>query len=100
MRGKGLCVYVCVVGRHAGWRGISIRVCGKQRAMDRPRLERSWETDLKKERLCVCDVECQVVECVCMHAREKVCGTIKTRRVCGCKRLDEIIINIRVDSNI
>jgi hypothetical protein len=97
---KGLCVHGCVVGRHASRRGILIRVCGKERAMDRPRLERLWETNLNKERLCVCDGECQPGECVCMHAREKVCGTIKTRRVCGCKRPGEIIINIRVDSNI
>ena len=51
--------------------------------------------------VCVCAMDNAEWECVCMHAREKVSGTtIKRRRLCGCKRLGEIIINIKVNSNI
>ena len=36
-----------------------------------------------------------------MYAREKVSGTIvKRRRLCGCKRLGEVIINVKLNSNI
>ena len=36
-----------------------------------------------------------------MHAREKVSGTIiKRRPMCGCKRLGEVIINVKLNSNI
>ena len=51
--------------------------------------------------VCVCAMSNAEWECVCMHAREKVSGTtIKRRRLCECKRLGEIIINIEVNSNI
>ena len=36
-----------------------------------------------------------------MHAREKVSGTIiKRRLLCGCKRIGEVIINVKFNSNI
>ena len=36
-----------------------------------------------------------------MHAREKVSGTIiKRRLLCGCKRIGEVIINVKLNSNI
>ena len=38
---------------------------------------------------------------MCVHAsREKVSGTIINRReLCGCKRLGEVIINVKLNSN-
>ena len=38
---------------------------------------------------------------VCMHAQEKASGTIiKRRLLCGCKRIGEVIINVKLNSNI
>ena len=38
-------------------------------------------------------------EGVCMHERKLVVAT-KVRGLCGCKRLGEVIINVKLNSNI
>ena len=59
------------------------------------------KTDLKKKIACVRWIMPSGSVCACMHAREKVSGTIiKRRRLCGCKRLGEVIINVKLNSNI
>ena len=61
----------------------------------------SWETGLKKKIACVRWIMPTGSVCVCMHAREKVSGTIiKRRLLCGCKRIGEVIINVKLNSNI
>ena len=54
-----------------------------------------------EEKDCMCVMDNVEGYCVCMHAREKVSGTIiKRRPMCGCKRLGEVIINVKLNSNI
>ena len=57
--------------------------------------------DRPEEKNCMCAMDNVDWYCVCMHAREKVSGTIiKRRPMCGCKRLGEVIIDVKLNSNI
>ena len=54
--------------------------------------------DQPEEKECMCAMDNADWYCVCMYAREKVNGTIiKRRRLCGCKRLGEVIINVKLN---
>ena len=57
-----------------------------------------------KRRICAMELENAeggLEGCGRLHAREKVSGTIiKRRRLCECKRLGEVIINVKLNSNI
>ena len=57
----------------------------------------AWETDLEKKIACVRWIMPSASVCG-IHAREKVSGTIiKRRPMCGCKRLGEVIINVKLN---
>ena len=69
-RGRGK-VCTCVCGRQT-WLERYIDRCVSERGRWRD-LERSWETDLKKENVCARWRECRVGSvCAYIHAREKV----------------------------
>ena len=57
--------------------------------------------DRPEEKDCMCAMDNADWQCVCMHAQEKVSGTIiKRRPMCGCKILGEVIINVKLNSNV
>ena len=57
--------------------------------------------DRPEEKDCMCAMDNADWWCVCMHAREKVSvSIIKGRLLCGCKRIGEVIINVKLNSNI
>ena len=61
----------------------------------------AFTEDRPEEKDCMRAIDNADRECVCMHAREKVSGTIiKRRLLCGCKRIGEVIINVKLNSNI
>ena len=59
----------------------------------------SWETDLKKKIACVRWIMPTGSVCACMHERNLVV-LIKRRLLCGYKRIGEVIINVKLNSNI